>query len=146
MRHAHIRAREVDHRQDDRAPLRILVVDDDPIQRAMAAYYLEKHGAQILQAADGIEALSILESQQFDIMLTDFDMPNLNGLELLDRLSEDPFHAAMMVALITSRTDVSEFRARRHGAEFIRRKPVNWHNLAQELGRTFRERSNAKAD
>jgi two-component system chemotaxis response regulator CheY len=134
------RTRETEFSEPVTAPLRILVVDDDPIQRAMASYYLEKHGALIQEAGDGAQGLEILATQQFDIMLTDFDMPNLNGLELLEKLREDNRHAQMMVALITSRTDISEFRVRNRGGEFVRRKPVNWHSLADELGRTYRER------
>src|SRR5262245_30405826 len=66
---------------DDQGTL--LIVDDDPMDRAMLRRYLTPHGFQVTEAGDGPEALALLESQQFDVVLLDILMPGMTGLEVL---------------------------------------------------------------
>ncbi|WP_413737851.1 two-component system sensor histidine kinase RcsC [Sodalis sp. RH21] len=66
--------------------IRILVVDDHPINRRLLADQLESIGYQVITANDGIDALNMLRKQAVDIILTDVNMPNLDGYQLTRRL------------------------------------------------------------
>lgn len=66
----------------------VLVVDDEPVLRLTFAVLLQRVGARVLVAGDGVEALQTLESQHVDVILTDKLMPKIGGLELLQELRE----------------------------------------------------------
>ena len=68
---------------------KILVVDDDPLQRAVAAAQLSSGGRDVLAAVDGIDAWQRLRSGCFDAILLDLDMPRLSGRELIARMKAD---------------------------------------------------------
>jgi DNA-binding response OmpR family regulator len=66
--------------------LKILVVDDDELERALVADRLEGRGFQVTRAADGEQALRLLELQSFPVLLVDWLMPVMSGIELTERL------------------------------------------------------------
>jgi two-component system, cell cycle sensor histidine kinase and response regulator CckA len=71
----------------------ILVVDDDDLVRYLVSTLLQRDGYEILQASNGLEALMVYSSYRarLDLVLTDIDMPQMNGLELTDRIrARDP--------------------------------------------------------
>ena len=61
--------------------LSILLAEDNAVNRQVALRLLEKQGYQVTCAADGLEALALLEQLVFDLVLMDIEMPNMNGLE-----------------------------------------------------------------
>ncbi len=65
---------------------RILVVDDDPGVRYTLKEILESVDAEVFEAADGVDALAWLEKHRADLVITDLQMPRLNGMQLLERL------------------------------------------------------------
>ena len=65
---------------------RILIVDDNPMDRILAAAVVRGGGTEVLQAANGLEAFEMIQVQQPDLVLTDLDMPELDGLELVKRI------------------------------------------------------------
>lgn len=67
---------------------RILVADDEPDIRSVLALYLENAGYEVLEAADGGEALEMLQSQHIDLCLLDIMMPVLDGYHVLKRIRE----------------------------------------------------------
>ena len=83
---------------------RVLVVDDAWSVRRSMQQLLEDAGYDVATAADGFEALERLRAKVPDVVLTDLEMPNLNGLELTRRMQEIPQWAAIPVVMITSRT------------------------------------------
>jgi CheY-like chemotaxis protein len=64
---------------------KILVVDDELNMRLVLSAMLKKEGHEVAMAADGREALAILEKEDMDVVVTDLKMPNLDGLGLLSR-------------------------------------------------------------
>ena len=58
----------------------VLVVEDDRLNRNLICKVLRDEGHQIVEASDGAEALELLYAQRFDLVITDFVMPKLNGL------------------------------------------------------------------
>jgi chemosensory pili system protein ChpA (sensor histidine kinase/response regulator) len=85
---------------------RVLVVDDAWSVRRSMQQLLEDAGYDVATAADGFEALERLRAKLPAIVLTDLEMPNLNGLELARRMKDIPQWADIPVVMITSRTSV----------------------------------------
>lgn len=87
--------------------MRILVVDDSSTMRRILINCLAKMNlADVAQAGDGKEALAVLASQPpFDLVLTDWNMPNMNGLELLKAIKADAKTSAVPVVVVTTEAE-----------------------------------------
>lgn len=84
-------------------PFTILVVDDSAAMRTLLVSTLENLGSpEILQAANGFEALRILPRQEINLLLTDINMPDINGLELLSFVRSNPVYKEMPVVIIST--------------------------------------------
>ena len=113
---------------------RVLIVDDAAIDRRLAASFLEKAGWTTFFARDGKEAWEMIERQSPDLVLTDLQMPEVDGLQLVERIRED--RPTLPVILMTA-----------HGSEEIAVKAlqagaasyVPKHNLARDLADTVRD-------
>ena len=93
---------------------RVLIVDDSPAMRKFIRRVLDLTGLEItesLDAGNGQEALDLLERNWVDIVLTDINMPVMNGEELLQRLGANPLLASIPVLVVS--TDRSETRLAR---------------------------------
>src|SRR4029077_6206520 len=84
-------------------PPLILVVDDNETNRDILITRLEKHGYQLLQAADGEEALASVAQHSPDLILLDVEMPKLDGFEVCRRLKNDPDMPFIPIILVTAR-------------------------------------------
>jgi signal transduction histidine kinase/DNA-binding response OmpR family regulator len=73
--------RSVVHRENRTGPQRILVADDNPVNQRVAVGFLQKAGHTVLTAANGREALSLIEREPFDVVLMDVQMPELDGFD-----------------------------------------------------------------
>src|SRR5215831_6529546 len=93
-------------------PPRILVVDDNEMNRDILVTRLEAHGYQTLQAADGEEALRGVAQHRPDVVLLDVMMPNLDGLEACRRLKSDRAVAFTPVILVTAKAATQDIVAR----------------------------------
>jgi chemotaxis protein histidine kinase CheA len=83
---------------------RVLVVDDAISVRKAVSQLLEDAGYEVLTARDGFDALQQLQATPVDAVITDLEMPQLNGLELTRQLRQAPALQALPVVMITSRT------------------------------------------
>ena len=109
----------------------ILAVDDDPIQRELYGIYLSPPDLALITADCGETALTLLDRARFSGAVIDYDMPGMNGLELVRRLRADPRFAAQPIFLVTGRDDiVSRSSALQAGASDLVYKPVDWRELA----------------
>ncbi len=79
---------------------KILVVDDDSDTRSLLCQILENEGHEILQAADGLEALERLKNEPVDLVMTDRAMPRMDGMALLVTLREQ--HSQIPVLMISA--------------------------------------------
>ncbi|AEI68622.1 response regulator [Corallococcus macrosporus] len=82
---------------------RILVVDDSPLTRELIANLLEAVGYDTVIASDGAEALEVLDARPLDLVVTDLEMPGVDGLELARRLKGHPVHSRLPVVILTTR-------------------------------------------
>lgn len=74
---------------NNQEPISILFVDDSPVIRATMKKFLKEENYQLTLVNDGLEAINILNEKKFDIIITDLEMPNLDGFELMAKLSEN---------------------------------------------------------
>ena len=112
-------------------PTVALVVDDEPKIRDLARRYLEADGFQVLEAADGEAALTILAETEADIVVTDIMMPVLNGLELLRQIR---LTSPVPVVMLTARDDeIDKVLALTTGADDYVTKPFGGRELAARL-------------
>ncbi len=93
---------------------RLLVVDDSPLTRELLVSLLESVGYEIVQAADGAEALERLAKEVVDAVVTDLEMPKVDGLELTRRLKVHPTLRSLPVVIVTTRGSEQD---RRRGME-----------------------------
>jgi len=86
----------------------ILVVDDDPIFLELLAGMLRSAGHEVLVAADGAAALAACRRVRVDLIVADWIMPGMDGVELCQNLKEDPFLRQIYVILLTARERVPD--------------------------------------
>jgi len=84
---------------------KILIVDDDPHIRQLAAVFLKDEGYDIIQASDGVEALAKLETTKVDLVVLDIMMPNMDGWELCRQLRESYDMPLLMLTAKGETTD-----------------------------------------
>ncbi len=82
---------------------KILIVDDEPFNLDLLEQELDEHGYVIERANDGVEALDKVASFSPDVILLDYMMPKMNGLEVLARLRQDEKHKSIPVILLTAK-------------------------------------------
>jgi nitrogen regulation protein NR(I) len=116
---------------------KVLVIDDDLIIREMLETFLTKEDYEVTTAYDGKDALEIIKTERFDIILTDLVMPNMSGIELLKEANSlkiiSPF--ILMTAFGTIQTAVE---AMRHGAFDYITKPFNLDELTIMMKRALK--------
>lgn len=87
-----------------------LVVDDSRAMRSILSKILAKLGFEVLQAGDGIEALAVLEQEPgaVELVLSDWNMPEMNGLEFVKAMRAQPRYAAVPVVMVTTETHIEQ--------------------------------------
>ncbi len=116
----------------------VLIVDDSSTMRKIVARSLRQAGFDfetILEAADGQEALSVLEESKVDIILSDINMPNMNGVEFLREKADNPAIAGIPVVMITTEAGSEILReALQLGAKGSIKKPFTPDQVQKILG------------
>ena len=108
-----------------------LVVEDSPTMRQLITFALKRiPGSKIAEASDGIDALQKLSTQKFDIILTDINMPIMDGLKLVSMVRNDPVHRAIPIIIITTEgADEDRKRGLALGANAYIAKPIQTTDL-----------------
>lgn len=130
-----------DRHEPAERPLSLLVVDDSPIMRAFIRRVLTLSGIpehEVAEAGDGEAALRLLERQRIDVVLSDINMPRMNGSELIRAMRSSP--ALREIPVIVISTDSTEQRVksmRAQGARGYLSKPFPPEALRAEIERVL---------
>lgn len=115
---------------------RILTVDDSPTMLDMLAVTLRTAGYDVLQAENGQKGLDVLESDEVDIIITDINMPVMDGFTFIEKLREDRSNLATPVLILTTETsDEKKQRGRAAGATGWIVKPFDPSKLLEVVRR-----------
>ncbi|WP_017661234.1 response regulator transcription factor [Baaleninema simplex] len=121
-------------------PLTILVVDDDPGTRLSIADYLEMSGYSAVPAANGREALELVERYQPHLIVTDAIMPKMDGFELVRQVRQQPAFRLLPVIFLTARNEIEDrIRGYQLGIDLYMPKPFELEELSAVV-RNFLDR------
>jgi len=116
----------------------ILAVDDSASMRQMVRFTLEGAGYTVLQASDGVEALELARSKGADLVLTDVNMPRMDGLTLVRELRAlDTYKFTPMLVLTTESGQDTKMRGKQAGATGWIVKPFNPEQLLATIARVL---------
>jgi CheY-like chemotaxis protein len=111
---------------------KILVVDDSPIDRTLAGKLLEKHsGWKVEPTENGRDALVALKRETFDLVLTDLQMPDMNGLDLVSAVRAQHTHVPVILMTAHGSEEIAMQALQRGAASYVPK-----HNLARDLVET----------
>ena len=112
----------------------ILFVDDNAGSRQSFAMILRLHGHEVMEAANGTEALRILDSFQLELVITDFVMPNVNGFQLTAHIRQKWPHMPILLMSGYLSPEIAEIISGWSGVEFIP-KPIDTPKLLAAVDR-----------
>ena len=128
--------------------LRVLLAEDNPTNQLVASQMLESLGASVAVASDGAEALEMVETTPYDVLLIDIEMPRVSGIELLRRLRARPDCLAAKPMIALTAYVMREHRAAidAAGADGVIAKPIlSIEQFGTEIRRYMRRRTGAGA-
>lgn len=121
--------------------LRIMVVEDSRAMRSLIATTVEEiRGVEVIEAGNGFEALRILPQQRVNLIITDINMPDINGLEIIQFVKNNPNYQKIPVIVVTTEQAVED---RKKGlalgaAEYIT-KPFDPEALRRVVRRVLKD-------
>ncbi|MEO6602558.1 MAG: response regulator [Polyangiaceae bacterium] len=119
---------------------KVLVVDDSQTIRQHVAEALTRVGFEVIEASDGAAGLQRVEEHEFSMIILDVNMPLLNGMEMLERLSQNPKAANIPVLMLTTEAQRSMIeRARRNGAKAWLIKPIKVESLVSTVNKVLQQ-------
>ncbi len=109
----------------------ILITEDSPSMRSLLTAAIESlEGFRVVEASSGFEALRLLPRQQFDLIITDINMPDINGLELISFVRNNPNYRTIPLFIVSTEGSVGDLeRGMALGANEYLVKPFNPENL-----------------
>jgi two-component system chemotaxis response regulator CheY len=115
--------------------LAALVVEDSPMMRQLLVFALARiKQLRVTEADDGVDGLRKLSSHKFDIILTDINMPIMDGLKLVKRVRTDPVHKDTPIIVITTEAaEEDRQRALQLGANAYITKPIQAPQVIQKV-------------
>ena len=115
------------------AKARVLIAEDDRDTREVLAFYLSSIGYEALTATCGSTAIDLAQRRHPDLLLTDLTMPNVDGIELIERLRSDGSLNRLPILAMTAHGAEKRERAMAAGADACLAKPLDFANLAQAI-------------
>jgi two-component system chemotaxis response regulator CheY len=114
----------------------ILVVDDTRSMRMMVANVLTAAGYEVCEAADGAQALALAQQRQFDLVVTDHNMPEMDGVTLVRELRQIPDYDGVALLVLSTEADIAlKQRGREAGATGWMVKPFDPQRMLDIVGK-----------
>lgn len=114
----------------------ILIADDSPTIRKFVAIALKMQGFEVLAAADGMEAIELLPSNNIDLIITDLNMPNLDGFELIKSVRENEEFKEIPIIILSSLSGSDEIKkGEKCGANAYVIKPFDPKRIQYEVAK-----------
>jgi two-component system, chemotaxis family, chemotaxis protein CheY len=131
--------------------MKILIVDDDKTTRKLLSLYLKGNGFEVATAENGLNALEKLGAEPVQLVLTDLNMPFMDGIEFLKAMKSNPGTSHIPALMITTETDDEEKqRAMAAGADGYLSKPVSSEDVGawirQMMGQIFKKGGSRHGD
>jgi two-component system phosphate regulon response regulator PhoB len=124
----------------------VLVVDDEPAQRALLSYNLEASGFRVVTAADGEEALVLIAEEAPDVILLDWMLPRVSGIEVCRQIKMRPSARDAAVIMVSARSEESDLvRGLETGADDYITKPYSVNELLARVRANLRRVRPAQA-
>lgn len=121
---------------------KVLVCDDELVLRTLIKAALEPQGFEIVEAADGDEAVDLARLERPDLIVLDLMMPGRSGLEVLSEVRDDPHLAHTRVLMLSARTQSADREAATAaGADRFLAKPFSPFELASVIDELLQSRS-----
>ncbi len=119
-----------------------LVVEDSPTMRQLITFALKRiPGSKVVEASDGIDALKKLSTNKIDMILTDINMPIMDGLKLVSMVRNDPAHKALPIVVITTEgAEEDRKRGLALGANAYIPKPIQTQDLLNIVNQLIQEK------
>jgi CheY-like chemotaxis protein len=112
---------------------RILIVEDSLDTRELIKFHLTMEGFDVVTAIDGLEGIEKADSENPGIIITDINMPRLNGVEMIRRLRGNTIFNGVKIVAMTAYGSGPAREAREAGADLVLRKPILFDTLADAL-------------
>lgn len=112
---------------------KILLVEDSEDAREVLAKLLELDHFTVVTAGDGLKGLSLAKAEHPDLIITDVNMPNMNGIEMIKELREEEDFREIPILVITAYGQVVLTQAIEVGADSVMTKPVEYDELSDEV-------------
>lgn len=113
---------------------RILAIDDQLTIRELVSAILKPHGHQVDTAEDGLKALKLAGGNQYDLVISDVNMPNMNGIAFVGKVRHFPHMKYVPILMLTTeRGDDVKATARNMGATGWLTKPFDSHRLSNAV-------------
>jgi two-component system chemotaxis response regulator CheY len=120
----------------------VLVVEDSKAIRSMMRVSLEEAGFSVMEAGNGFEALKSLPTRPFDLIVTDINMPDINGLELISFVRSNPaYNTIPLIIVSTEKSDEDKKRGLALGASSYVVKPFSKQDLMTAVQTVLEGRS-----
>jgi CheY-like chemotaxis protein len=121
---------------------KILLVEDNPVNRRLAVFLLRAHGYEVREATTAMEAFEILQTDQPDLIVMDIQLPGMDGLEITRKLKEQPATADIPVIAVTSYAMKGDReKALAAGCVGYVTKPIDKNTFIQEVAARLGDKS-----
>ncbi|MCB0337225.1 MAG: response regulator [Bdellovibrionales bacterium] len=115
---------------------KLLIVDDDPVIRTLLSDYLSVQGHEVDLADTARLGIERLEGQAYDVLLLDFQMPEANGIEVLQQINAKVLNAHLKIVMFSGNNDTKKLvEAAGLSADVYLTKPFELHDLSEEINK-----------
>ena len=115
-------------------PTSVLIVDDSPTILSLLAMGLGQKGYKVFTAENGADALTLMVKTPVDLVLTDLNMPKMDGVALVSRIRSDKKLAGLPVVMLSSEAEQNDFElGKKAGVDLYLTKPIEIEALDQAL-------------